>query len=248
MVTLPTAPGRLGRVGPGRCGSDRSGSSLLGTSVAAVNAPVPVSGIPLAVEGLRCHYGTFAAVDGVSFAVRAGEKVALLGANGSGKSTLLRAISGLHEDYQGRILVADTTVTPKLARQRCAWVPQRQIPGRFPLLVSELLDSSGNSTAAREACESLGLTPLLRRPLSTLSGGQLQRCFLARALGSLHDGSRVLLADEPSAALDFDGQAEIGRLLAGLDVTALIATHDRNMAALCDRRFEMAAGRLREIP
>jgi ABC-type lipoprotein export system ATPase subunit len=60
-------------------------------------------------------------------------------------------------------------------------------------------------------------------------------------------GGTLLLADEPTAALDFDGQAEIARLLTSLPVTILVATHDRAVAGACDRVVEMAAGRVREV-
>lgn len=199
------------------------------------------------VRDLSCSYGRRSAVSGVSLNVEPGEHVAIVGANGSGKSTLLRAICGLHHSIDGELEIDGMVVGPKQAIRRCAWVPQRQEPGRFPLRVSELLDSSGDRTAARVAAEELGLGRLGRRPLHTLSGGQLQRAFLARALGSLASGASVLIADEPSAALDFDGQAEISQIIAGLEATVIVATHDRAVVDACDRRFEMAAGRIREM-
>ena len=110
-----------------------------------------------------------------------------------------------------------------------------------------LLASGGSMEAARDAAERLGIGHLLQRPLSTLSGGQLQRAFIARAMGSLHHGARVLLADEPTAALDFAGQQEIASLIAGLPSTVIVVTHDRGMADCCHRVFEMAAGSLREV-
>jgi ABC-type lipoprotein export system ATPase subunit len=87
----------------------------------------------------------------------------------------------------------------------------------------------------------------MARPLHALSGGQLQRVFLARALGSLAAGAGLLLADEPTAALDFDGQVKVAEVLRTLPATMLVVTHDRTMAARCDRVMEMAGGRLREV-
>lgn len=199
------------------------------------------------VEDLRCTYGRVVAVESTAFDVAPGEHVAILGANGSGKSTLLRSICGLHTETTGSILIDGSIAPPKTARAVCAWIPQRRNPGRFPLLVSELLQSSSNPQVAMESASSLGLGTLMGRAVSTLSGGQFQRALLARAIGSLSGGARVLLADEPSAALDFEGQAEVARIVRGLEVTAIIATHDRAVAKACDRRLEMAAGRLREI-
>lgn len=83
--------------------------------------------------------------------------------------------------------------------------------------------------------------------MDTLSGGQLQRMYLARAIGCVAAGAQVLLADEPTAALDFAGQEEAADVLTGLPVTLVVVTHDRALAERCDRVLEMAAGRLREV-
>lgn len=187
------------------------------------------------------------AVDEVELAVGAGERVALMGANGSGKSTLLRVIAGLQRARSGTVAIDGAAAAGGPVTRGVVWVPQRQSPGRFPLRVSELLESSGDRVAAAEAADLLGLATLGRRPLGTLSGGQLQRAFIARAVGGIAAGGTLLLADEPTAALDFDGQAEIARLLTSLPVTILVATHDRAVAGACDRVVEMAAGRVREV-
>lgn len=208
-----------------------------------------VTASSVTVTDLSCRYGRLTAVDRVSLHVGAGEHVAVMGANGSGKSTLLRAVAGLQTPVSGSIAIDDEVVStrPARARERTAWVPQRQSPGRFPLLVRELLASSGDPDAAHRAAARLGVGALARRPVSTLSGGQMQRAFLARAIGAVDAGASVLLADEPTAALDFEGQEEIARLLRELPVTVVVVTHDRAVADTCDRRVEMAAGRLREV-
>ncbi|MFN8632979.1 MAG: ATP-binding cassette domain-containing protein [Chloroflexota bacterium] len=205
----------------------------------------------LELRHLICRYGSTVAVDDVSLAVECGEHVAMIGANGSGKSTILRAILGLHDDVGGEIALDGTIAATFGAwaerRRRVAWMPQRQATGRFPLLVRELLASSGRLDAAMDAAERLGVGALQDRPLTTLSGGQLQRVFLSRALGCLANGAGLLLADEPTAALDFDTQAAVADLLGGLDTTVLVVTHDRAVAARCDRVVEMAGGRLRAV-
>lgn len=116
-----------------------------------------------------------------------------------------------------------------------------------PLLGAELLASSTAPGDAAEAATRLGVATLVERPLHTLSGGQLQRMYLARAIGCVAAGAQVLLADEPTAALDFDGQAEAADVLTSLPVTLIVVTHDRSLADRCDRVLEMAAGRLREV-
>lgn len=199
-----------------------------------------------------CRYGRRTVVDGVDLRVAAGEHLALTGTNGSGKTTLLRAALGLHPLAGGAVSVDGSAPrSPRdwmRRRHEVAWIPQRLAPGRFPLLVEELLASAGpGASAARDAAAGLGLDGLATRPLHTLSGGQLQRAFLARALGCVQAGARALFADEPSAALDFAGQEQVATMLAGLPVTVIVVSHDRTVAAACDRVAEMAAGRLRVL-
>lgn len=208
-------------------------------------------GLDVRLRGVVCRHGRLEAVTGVDLAVAAGERVALTGTNGSGKTTLLRAVLGLHRQVEGEILVGGrgTRSAAEWAwrRRACGWIPQRPAAGRFPLLARELLASSGAPEAAAEAAQRLGVGDLADRPVGGLSGGQLQRMHLARAVGCVAAGAGVLLADEPTAALDFAGQEEAAEVLTSLPVTLIVVTHDRAMAARCDRTLEMAAGRLREV-
>jgi ABC-type Mn2+/Zn2+ transport system ATPase subunit len=205
----------------------------------------------LKFDAVTCAFGSLRVVDDVHLEIQPGEHVALIGSNGSGKTTLLRAILGLHPLGSGRILLnasdAVTAADWKARRARIAWMPQRQATGQFPLLVHELLDSSSSPKSAYLHAQELGVGDLLHRPLHSLSGGQLQRVFLARALGSLDGGAGLLLADEPTAALDFDGQVKVAEVLRGLSATVLVVTHDRAMAERSQRVVEMAGGRLREV-
>lgn len=204
---------------------------------------------PVVFQRVVCRYGRSIAVKTVDLTVDAGEHVAVTGANGSGKSTLLRAVLGLHPLAGGDIFVGGESATAtsgwKTRRRNVAWVPQRLTPGRFPLLVDELLGSAIDCDVARDSAGELGVAGLHRRPLHTLSGGQLQRVFLARALGCIAGGAGVLLADEPTAALDFAGQEQVATMLAALPATVIVVSHDRAMSRVCDRVAEMAAGRLR---
>lgn len=206
---------------------------------------------PLHFKKAVCAFGQLRVVDNISLVIEPGEHVALIGGNGSGKTTLLRAILGLHPLNAGQILLdASDAITPtdwKARRARIAWMPQRQATGQFPLLVHELLESSAAPQSALLHARELGVDNLLHRPLHALSGGQLQRVFLARALGSLDGGAGLLLADEPTAALDFGGQLKVAEILRGLSATVLVVTHDRAMVERSQRVVEMAGGRLREI-
>lgn len=212
---------------------------------------MPTRGADIRITSLTCKHGPVEAVTGVDLEIEADTRVALVGTNGSGKSTLLRAVLGLHRNTTGTIAVdghvAHTTREWAKRRRECAWIPQRQSPGAFPLLVRELLDGIGDGHAARSAAHELGVGRLLERPVSTLSGGQFQRVHLARVSGAIAGGARLVLADEPTAALDFEARSEARSYLLDLGVTVLIVTHDPDLAEACDRRLEMAAGQLREV-
>jgi zinc transport system ATP-binding protein len=209
-----------------------------------------MGGLDVRMRQVGCRHGRVDAVRDVDLDVAAGEHVALTGTNGSGKSTLLRALLGLHRAVFGEIGVggrqARTAAEWAWRRRACAWIPQKPAAGRFPLLAGELLASSGARADALDAAGKLGVGQLADRPLHTLSGGQLQRMHLARAVGCVAAGAGVLLADEPTAALDFAGQEEAADLLLSLPVTLVVVTHDRALADRCERVLEMAAGRLRE--
>ncbi|MEV5973051.1 ABC transporter ATP-binding protein [Streptomyces sp. NPDC051921] len=210
-----------------------------------------MGGLDIRMRGVVCRHGRTEAVSGVDLEVAAGERVALTGTNGSGKTTLLRAVLGLHRPSGGAVEVggrpARSAAEWAWRRRSCAWIPQKPAAGRFPLRGDELLASSGAPTEAAEAADRLGVGVLTARPVHSLSGGQLQRMYLARAIGCVAAGAQVLLADEPTAALDFDGQAEAADVLTALPVTLVVVTHDRALAERCDRVLEMAAGRLREV-
>jgi ABC-type Mn2+/Zn2+ transport system ATPase subunit len=202
------------------------------------------------IDDLVCRLGSTMAVDHVSLHIEPGERVAITGPNGAGKSSLLRCILGL-VPARGAITVDDRPAADRRAwkarRSIVAWVPQRPAVGRFPLLVRELLESSGDYAASQEAADRLGVDHLEERPLHTLSGGQLQRVYLARGLGHVAAGARVFLADEPTSALDFDTRDAVAALLTQVPVTSIVVTHDAAVADGADRVLEMAAGRVREV-
>jgi zinc transport system ATP-binding protein len=209
-----------------------------------------VTGVPVRLRDVTCRRGATLAVDDVSLDVAAGERLAIIGPNGAGKSSLLRTILGLVPS-RGLITVDHVEAISRRGwnerRQIVAWVPQRPAVGRFPLLVKELLASSGDVEASAAAAERLGVDHLEERPLHTLSGGQLQRVYLARGLGHVAAGAGLLLADEPTSALDFDTRDSVAALLTEVEVTSIVVTHDAAVADGADRVIEMAAGRIREV-
>lgn len=210
----------------------------------------PDGGASVEFVGVTARYGRIVAVDDVTLAVAAGESIAITGSNGSGKSTLIRCLLGLHRLAGGETRVDGGHPSDRSAwaarRRDVAYVPQRPSTGRFPLLVSELLASSGAADHAAEVAATLGIGHLLDRPLDSLSGGQLQRCVLARGIACTASGATVLAADEPTSALDFDGQEQVAALLTSLPVTVIVVTHEQTVVERCDRVVEMAGGRLRE--
>lgn len=226
--------------------------SMAGNSMAGAHDSARMRSDPASVafSKVTAGYGATVALDDVSLAVEPGESVAIVGSNGSGKSTLIRCLLGLHRSSSGQISVgghqAQTRADWAERRRQVAYVPQRPATGRFPLLVHELLASSGAPDEAEAAATQLGIGHLLHRPLDTLSGGQLQRCVLARGVACTDAGATVLAADEPTSALDFDGQEQVAELLAGLHVTLIVVTHEQIVVDRCDRVVEMAGGRLRE--
>lgn len=211
-------------------------------------APSPLQPPHLEVRALTCRFGREPAVQNVHLDVASGEHVAIVGGNGSGKTTLLRAIMGLHRGWTGSIRLNGTELpaSPEKAHPGMAWMPQHLPKGQFPFTVEELLRAGTEETAVLDAAGELGIGGLLQRPLSALSGGQRQRAYLARALGMLHEGASLLLADEPTAALDFGGQEQVAEILAVLPATMIVVTHDPNMACKCHRVLHMAQGRVRE--
>jgi iron complex transport system ATP-binding protein len=199
-------------------------------------------------------------VDGVDLDVGEGEWVALIGPNGAGKTTLLRAIAGL-VPYEGSILLdgrpADELSRRELA-QLLAVVPQEPstpswmtvgeyvLMGRTPHLGPLAKEGRGDGEAAAAALARLDLDGYDERRLGTLSGGEKQRVVVARALAQ---EARVVLLDEPMAALDIGHQQQALELLDSLRgesaITLVAAMHDLTLAGqYAERMVLMDAGRI----
>ncbi|MFO0847339.1 MAG: nitrous oxide reductase family maturation protein NosD [Gemmataceae bacterium] len=223
----------------------------LGAVRADPDAPVPPpAAVPaVAVTGLTKRYGAVAAVDGLSFAVRPGEAVALWGANGAGKTTLLKCLLGL-VPFEGTcsILGQPCGMRGKASRRLLGYVPQevKLHPDQTVLECVRFYAALRRVGAGRgiELLAEWGLAGVHDRPVRHLSGGMRQKLALVLALLS---DPPVLLLDEPTSNLDVAAREEFGRLLARLKAagkTLLFCTHRTGeIAALADRVVVLEAGR-----
>ncbi len=191
-------------------------------------------------RGLSVAYRGRVVLRDVSFAVRGGERLAVVGPNGAGKSTLLKVASGLLPPVAGTLLVHGHAPRDHLC---VAYVPQRlDVDWRFPLTVADvvLMGRTGrlgvlrrpgirDRDLAREAMRRVGLDHLAGRQISELSGGEQQRMFIARAIAQ---EAEIVLLDEPLAGLDVPAEAEVIATLGRLGrATIAVALHDLAVAA-----------------
>ncbi|MCB2129957.1 MAG: metal ABC transporter ATP-binding protein [Rhodobacteraceae bacterium] len=173
-------------------------------------------------RGIEIRHGSQTVLSGVDMAIDRGEIVTVLGPNGSGKSSLVRALVGAMPVARGRIIRRDGL--------RIGYVPQRiLIDPVLPLTVRRFLSLPDrvSDDAATDALDRTGVGDLRSRQMSDLSGGQLQRVLLARALIGRPD---ILILDEPTQGLDQLGEAAFYRLLEDLrsasGTAVLLVSHD----------------------
>jgi ABC-type Mn2+/Zn2+ transport system ATPase subunit len=203
-------------------------------------------------DGLSVGYGSGPpAVAEVSFTLRAGERLALLGPNGGGKTTILRALLGELRPLAGSLRVgASCGSVPQTERSRLDYpVSALEVAtmGSLSRLPWWRRPDRGDREAARQALGRVGLEPLAEETFGELSGGQRQRVLIARAL--VQD-ARVLLMDEPFTGLDRPAADRLEALVATLAAEGhgiVIATHDLEQArrwdsVLCVNRRQIAVG------
>jgi len=196
----------------------------------------------------------------IDFALKAKETAAIVGASGSGKSTLLSIVAGLDTPTSGTVRLAgqdlfaiDEDDRAALRAQKVGFVFQSfQLLGNLTALENvmlplELADRKDARTAATEMLSRVGLSQRLNSYPKVLSGGEQQRVALARAFVVR---PAVLLADEPTGSLDFATGEKIMELMFDLNrelgTTLVLVTHDKSIAARCDRRITIEAGRMLE--
>ncbi len=217
-----------------------------------MNAPATPA---LEVVNVTKAYGPHPAVDGVSFALAAGEVLALLGPSGSGKSTLLGLIAGLEPPDAGDLRWAGASLRGVPAHQRgfglmfqdYALFPHKDVAANVGFGLR--MQGQTKATVAAGVADALalvGLSGFERRDVNTLSGGEQQRVALARALAPR---PRLLLLDEPLGALDRALRErlleELHTILRGLQQTTIYVTHDQEEAfALADGVLILNHGRV----
>jgi len=202
--------------------------------------------------------GTLTILRDIDFALQARETAAIVGASGSGKSTLLAIIAGLDTPTQGTVRLAGQDIfalsedgRAALRAQKVGFVFQSfQLMGNLTALENVMLplELSGVRQArslATEMLQRVGLSQRLSHYPKVLSGGEQQRVALARAFVVK---PAVLLADEPTGSLDFATGDTVMRLMFELNeelgTTLVLVTHDPAIAARCQRRITIEAGRI----
>lgn len=217
----------------------------------------------LIVENIHLSYDQNQVLHGVDLRIEKGEIVSLLGASGSGKTTLLRAVAGLESPNKGLIKISGNTVynaqqgieVPAEQRhlglvfQSYALWPHKTVYNNvaYPLQLRKL-NKSEIKDKVLGILEQLGLQGLDQRYPAQLSGGQQQRVAIARALVY---NPPVMLLDEPLSNLDAklreEARAFLRELIIGLDISALLVTHDQHEAmAISDRILLLNHGKIEQ--
>lgn len=190
----------------------------------------------IACQNLTLKYDGKVILEDLNFTVRAGDYLCIVGENGSGKSTLMKTLLGLHAEYEGKLETGDGLLASEIG-----YLPQQTIVQRdFPASVREIVLSGcqgrcgfrpfytkEEKNLAKRNMERMGVLEFERRCYRELSGGQMQRVLLARALCATQ---KALLLDEPVSGLDPKVTVEMYQLIARLNredgITILMVSHD----------------------
>ncbi len=218
----------------------------------------PIIAVEHVFKSVTDSTGTLDILRDIDFRLAARETAAIVGASGSGKSTLLSIIAGLDTPTRGTVrldgqdlFAIDEDARAALRAQKVGFVFQSfQLMGNLTALENvmlplELAERRDARKAATEMLARVGLGQRLSHYPKVLSGGEQQRVALARAFVVQ---PAVLLADEPTGSLDFATGETIMKLMFELNrelgTTLVLVTHDRAIAAQCDRRITIEAGRV----
>ncbi len=215
----------------------------------------------LDIENISLNFRDKSVLHDVSFSVEKGEFFVIVGPNGAGKTSLLKVLSGLQKVQQGSLTIKDKNISKYRRRnlsQIMAIVPQ-QIEVGFPFTVADTvimgrtphlgilgMEGDEDHDIAREAMEFTEVAHLADRKLYQLSGGELQRVIIARAICQQPE---IILLDEPTTALDPAHQIKIMDLMEKFrreqGITIVMVSHDLNLASMYgDRLLLLKDGRV----
>ncbi|MDR2129205.1 MAG: ABC transporter ATP-binding protein [Burkholderiaceae bacterium] len=228
------------------------------TGSLASGPPAPIIAVEHVFKSVTDSTGTLDILRDIHFTLAARETVAIVGASGSGKSTLLSIIAGLDTPTRGAVRLAgqdlfalDEDARAALRARQVGFVFQSfQLLGSLTALENVMLplEIAGRRDARQAAGDMLarvGLAARLDHYPKVLSGGEQQRVALARAF-VMHPA--LLLADEPTGSLDFATGERVMQLMFDLNreqgTTLVLVTHDRALAARCQRSLTVEAGRI----
>lgn len=204
--------------------------------------------------------GELPVLKGINLEIHKGEMAAVTGASGVGKSTLLHLLGGLDRPNSGEVRVNEELLTSKSEKELAAFRTKHvgfvfqfhylleDFTALENVMVPLILDGNDLDQARKRAEQlmaSVGLTDRTSHRPRELSGGEQQRVAVARALAN---NPTLVLADEPSGNLDTATGRKLHELLFALSreksISFVIATHNSELAASCDRQFHMADGRI----
>jgi len=213
--------------------------------------------VGIKVENLYKHFGKgeslVRVIEGANFQVNKGELVALIAPSGAGKTTLLMMIGCVEEPTSGKIWLGDEKVyddkwltkeTRKIRREKIGFIFQAHYLIPFLNVIENVtlvpqtngVSKEESEKKAMELLEYFDIGDKAHSMPSELSGGQNQRVAIARALANIPE---IILADEPTAALDLDRSVDVVKMLKKIaieqDVAVIMVTHDEAMLPLCDR-------------
>ena len=185
----------------------------------------------LRINELNFSYGTKKVINNLSFSVPSGSFVSIIGKNGSGKSTLIKCILKTLKIPNEKIFLDDIDINNIQHFSNIGYVSQKvDFNYEFPITVKEILKSSYSGkvydTYFKDTISSLDLNKLYDENINNLSGGQLQRIFIARALLTK---PKLLILDEPTVGIDIENLKNLYSILSNLknkEVTIVLITHD----------------------
>jgi len=204
----------------------------------------------LTVTNIDFSYNSHPVLSDITFSLEKGEIMCVLGMNGAGKSTLLKCLNRILKPWRGSVLVDGENLllmSQNSVARRMGYVPQRHPETRHSVFEAVLMGrkphirwslTEDDYRLVEDIIMRLGIAHLAMRPVSDLSGGEIQKVIIARALAQ---SPAILLLDEPTSNLDLKNQLEVMGLIRHIvdtqDLSAVVAIHDLNIAIRFADRF-----------